>query len=1031
MTGFHSFRLDRANQCLWHLGVRVDLTPKAFDVLRYLVDHRGRLVTAVELLDALWPGTYVNPEGLRNYIREIRKALGDRPEKPLFIRTVPKRGYVFIAPIADENSLGPLPGDTPKKIVDREPTLAELHGCFRDAMRAQRQIVFITGEVGIGKTAVVDELERQISNEVPDVRIARGQCLEGYGGKEAYYAILEALGQLCQGTEGDAVVELLGTQAPTWLLQFPALVKREHREMLQREIIGATRRRMVREISDLLETLSSEKPLLLVVDDLQWGDVSTLDVISALARRRRTAKLMFIGIYRPVDVLVSNNPLNDLKQDLLVHRLCSEIALGPLDEASMREFLGAQFGGATVPEGLARFIYRYSEGNPLFMLAVLEHMQDRDLIAIEGGRWQIKVPLETINLDTPESLGRMIELQIERLRAEEQRVLEAASLQSIDGSRFSVAARSAVAGLQPEVFGEVCERLSRRHRILCSAGLRRFDNGIVSPCYAFVHELYREVCYRRIPPARRPMLHRLLGEWVEAHYESLSESAAWLAGHFELAGDWARAIKYLQLAADTAARRFEQRQAAEILKHALKLVQSLPETARKASEIQILEKLAMVYVVLIDGSNALATYEALTARAAHDGSVGVEVQALTESAWVVSWTSSERSLEILERSLSLSSQLADPLIRATAQARCFAVRLWQRWNSHDAEAFHSAFAEILKAGERHILAPYLADRGFVYWLSSAYREARQSLIDSRDVQLETVKVNPYPTSSYLFGQRFFLPMNYLFLGEWGEAVRWFEETIAVSDKNGDYVWGQALRLFLAFLHVCAMDFAGALAMCNAALPLVGDPWPRPAPDYPAPYPIHLRVCLTVIGLAKIGLGKYESALKHLVAAKADERPRAVWDWWWQMPLEAALTELSLQKGDIPQARRQAEKFLSTTLATAERTWQALAWEANARAAIAELDLTRAQECIANGLTTMDGFVVPVAAWRVHATAFEIYSNLGDLDAAERHLALSRETIMQLANSLPAGEPLRQIFLAAPKIREILDRERSRVRAKEA
>ena len=148
-----------------------------------------------------------------------------------------------------------------------------------------------------------------------------------------------------------------------------------------------------------------------------------------------------------------------------------------------------------------------------------------------------------------------------------------------------------------------------------------------------------------------------------------------------------------------------------------------------------------------------------------------------------------------------------------------------------------------------------------------------------------------------------------------------------------------------------------------------------------------------------------------------DRRRTLNDWYWRMPLESGLTELCLAEGNLTQARPQAERFLSLTLTTAERTWQALAWEANARVALAELDAPRAQECIAKALSTMEGFELPLAGWRVHATAFELCRNAGDRDSAERHRALSRETIMKLANSLPAEEPLRQIFLSAPMVRE--------------
>src|SRR5260370_187377 len=118
-------------------------------------------------------------------------------------------------------------------------------------------IVFGTGEPGIGKTALIDEFQRQAGAKVVDLGIARGQCVEGYGSKEAYYPVLEALGGLCRGSRGECLVQTLAVQAPTWLVQFPALVKSEHRDILQREILGATRERMLREIGDALEAITS------------------------------------------------------------------------------------------------------------------------------------------------------------------------------------------------------------------------------------------------------------------------------------------------------------------------------------------------------------------------------------------------------------------------------------------------------------------------------------------------------------------------------------------------------------------------------------------------------------------------------------------------------------------------------------------------------------------------------------------------------------------------------------------------------
>jgi DNA-binding winged helix-turn-helix (wHTH) protein/tetratricopeptide (TPR) repeat protein len=1018
---FDSFLLDTTNHCLWEGEARADLTPKAFDVLRYLVEHAGQLVTQEELLEALWPGTYVNPEVLRKYILQIRRVLGDRPAEPRFIETLPRRGYYFIAPVTEESTTPPMPlaVDPAVNIVGREPSLAALQQSLGKALHGQRQIVLVGGEAGIGKTTLLDEFQRRAAAHIHSLRIARGQCVEGYGGREAYYPVLEALGGMCQGAGAEPLVEILATQAPTWLVQFPALVKREHRRTLHREIQGATRERMLREICEALETITSENPLLLLLEDLHWSDQSTVDFISALARRRQSAKLMFIGTYRMVELILAEHPLKDLKQDLLMHHLCREVQLEPLDEGEVAEYLAAESGGAALPDGLAALLYRHSEGNPLFMVAALEHMTQRLFLSREKNQWKFNVPLAEIDLEVPESLHQMVEVQIDRLRPEEKRVLEVGSLESVGGFRFGVAPRAAIIDLNPEEFEEVCESLSRRHRILRSAGVMEFPDGTVTTTYEFVHALYREVCYKHIAPGRKAMLHRRMGEWSEAHLQPHNQFAAVLAGHFEEAGDGMRAIKYLKLAADTAGRRFEPRQAAEVLEHAFELTKRLPESERVIGEIEILQKLAAIYAVLGDEQRALEKYEGLVARASRRGLIDLEVRALVDMAWPLSWSSRQRSMEVVEQALRLNARQPIPLLHAKARASCFTQRIWSEgWSAQDEEGFQIAFAEIRQADERRNLAPYFVDCGFINLVSSKYREAHKNLVESRAIKSEAEEENLSLNNTYLAGQCL-VPLSLLFLGEWGEALREIKDGIELLGKNAEHDWGQAVQLYRAWVHLYAMDFPGVLAICNS-LPLVGNAEHHSAAEHPTAHTLAFRLCLFLMGSAETALGNYEIAAEHLLLAQADmDRPGVMFAWFWHMLLESALTELWLVKGDLERARFEADKFLKGSLTTAEHTWQALTWELNARVAMASEQWKRGEEYITRALSTMEGFEVPLAAWRVHATAFKLYQN-SNPELAERHMLLSRHTIMKLADSLASDESLRQTFLSAPTIREILN-----------
>jgi len=315
------------------------------------------------------------------------------------------------------------------------------------------------------------------------------------------------------------VVEILTAHAPTWLVQFPWLVSREQRQALQQEILGATRDRMLREIREALDRFNLEAPLLLVFEDLQWVDRSTADLISALARQRTTAKTMVIATLRPVE---TDHPLRRAKQELLAHQLCQEIALEPLSKSEVAQYLGGE-SDKSLLEGFASQIYRCSEGNPLFMIAALDHMIEHGSIAREGGSWRLKVPLEEIDLEVPETLREMIEAHIDHLTIEEQRVLEAAS---VAGVRFP--ANAVAAGLQqaPAFVEETLEKLSRRSRVVRAAGDKQLADGSISQVFEFVHTAYREVFYGRLTLVRRAWIRRRIDDSVCRPLREIPEETA-------------------------------------------------------------------------------------------------------------------------------------------------------------------------------------------------------------------------------------------------------------------------------------------------------------------------------------------------------------------------------------------------------------------------------------------------------------------------------------------------------------------------
>src|SRR5262245_12396288 len=318
---FPPFRLDPANQRLNCNDRVISLRPKSFGVLHHLAGHANQLVTKDELLDAVWSGLSVSDAVLKGCIREIRDALGDDPAAPRFIETAHRLGYRFIAPVVTvDRPWRHEPAAERRATVGRETELATLDNWLAQSLGGARQLVFVTGEPGIGKTTLVETFLERITDQT--IMVGRGQCVEHHGIGEPYLPILEALGRLCRGSHGNRLVGILRQYAPTWLAQLPSLISTD--QALGQQVAGTTPQRMLRELAEALEVMTIETPVVLVLEDLHWSDYSTLDLLASLARRREPARLLVVGTYRQSDVALRDHPLADLTHELQAHRL-SEI----------------------------------------------------------------------------------------------------------------------------------------------------------------------------------------------------------------------------------------------------------------------------------------------------------------------------------------------------------------------------------------------------------------------------------------------------------------------------------------------------------------------------------------------------------------------------------------------------------------------------------------------------------------------------------------------------------------------------------
>ena len=608
---FGSFRLDLQNERLWRGPEVIRLRPKSFAVLRYLVVHPGRVVTKDELLQAVWPDTAVSEAALTVCLNELRRALGETAQAPQYIATVHRRGYRFLAPVTQVASTEPLMPPTPAPpvlspsptplLVGREAACARLSAWLAQARCGRRQVGFVTGEAGLGKTTVVDAFLGQVASD-PSLWLARGQCIEHYGAGEAYLPVLEVLGQLCHGPDGMRLVAGLTQHAPTWLVQMPALLSATALEAVQQRVQGATRERMLREFAEALEVLTAAQPLVLVLEDLHWSDAATLDLVGYLARRRAPAQLLLLGTYRPVEVLVRAHPLRALTLDLALHRQCVELPLESLSATDIAQYLAARFGEGALPSALALALHRRTDGHPLFLVTVVDTLVQQGLVREVGGQWAVTGDLTAVEEMVPESLRALIAQQFDRLPPADQGVLEAAS---VAGLESTVSALAAGIEAEVEVVEAQCAALAQRGLFLQAHGVEEWPDGTVTARYGFRHTLYQQVVYERLPVGRRMRLHRQIGARLEAGYGSQAgERAAELAMHCERGRDYARAPQYLHQAAQNVLRRAAFQEALRHLTRGLELLKTLPATPERAKQEIVLQTTLGSVLIAVKGQTS-------------------------------------------------------------------------------------------------------------------------------------------------------------------------------------------------------------------------------------------------------------------------------------------------------------------------------------------------------------------------------------------------------------------------------------------
>jgi DNA-binding SARP family transcriptional activator len=627
-------------------------------------------------------------------------------------RSVPEPEGALPPPIAAVPVRTQPPGQLPPEssaFVARELEMARLEGFLAQALAGQGQVVFVTGEAGSGKTLLLQEFIRRALAAHLNLIVAGANCNAFTGAGDPYLPFREVLGQLAGDFDADGAgllpplvyarrrhalaavaapilldhgPDLVGAFVPQATLQAHATngARQQLAELSARNAANSgmlNQEQICEQATHVLLTLAAHRPLLLLVDDLQWADAASVGLLFHLARRIDTSRILLIGAYRPQDIALGRSgqrhPLVSVVNEL--RRYAGDIRID-LDHAS--ETSGADFVNALLDSRPNRLdaafqaaLFQQTEGHPLFTVELLRGLQERgDLVQDADGCWVegVSVDWETL----PARVEGVIAEQVDRI---EEALQEALAIASVEGEVFTAEVVARVQGVETRaMLRRLSEELDRGHHLVHAVAATHAQGRRLSR-YRFRHFLFQRYLYRRLDSSERPYLHEEVGDALEALYGEQREALAVpLARHFAEAGQNEKAVQSLLLAVQSALRLSAYQETIAQCRRGLALLATLPDTSERV-RTELGYQLALATAL-----QAVEGYAAPAAEHAYERALALcrQIDDLPDTSpqfvlallglglYFFARSSMQTAQELGERVLAMAERIGDPTLSTAA-----------------------------------------------------------------------------------------------------------------------------------------------------------------------------------------------------------------------------------------------------------------------------------------------------------------------------------------------------------------------------